>query len=147
MAKKVDFTNLKRQVGSCCLQSEGCLRCDDGNCCINNAKRTIALFEQKRLRVIANGMETIPSFDTKVYHNIQVVDAVAESLLLCKQCKENHEKDCVINVIRASLERVLFGDNIEDYKGTILQHIMELRMANEEMADSIMNAYNKIKAV
>lgn len=147
MAKKVDFTNLKKQVSSCCLQSEGCLRCDDGNCCIYNAKKSINLFEQKRLRIIPKGMNNIPNFDTKVYHDVEVVNAVAESLLLCKQCKENHEKDCVINVIRASLERVLFGDNVEDYKGTILQHIMELREINSELADNIMNAYNNIRAV
>lgn len=145
MAQRMDFTSLNSRVDHCCLKMDGCERCNEGNCNIAYCKEVMNIYKKKRLRLIPNGIENIPSFDTKVYHKQDIVNAVGECLLLCKQCKDNHMKECIINVVRSALERILFGDHVEDYKGSVLQHIIELTQLDSETGQSVMSCYNKLK--
>lgn len=143
--KRMKFKNLKEHIQHCCLTISGCGKCDDGNCCINYSKQAINLYEKKRLRLIPNGIANIPKFDIKIYEKPVAVSTIVECLLLCKECNHNHMQDCVINVVRSSTERILFGDNVDDYKGSVLQHVMELNKIHPEIGTSIMNCYKQIK--
>jgi hypothetical protein len=146
MAGGVSFSGISKKVNACCLGSENCNKCDEGECLIKFSKDVINFYNKKHERFYKNGIDKIPKFDTKIYEEDTIIDALTEILIQCKQCGDsNHEMDCIINVIRASLERTLFSDNIDDYKGSALQHIIEMVNLNYDIGNRVLEQYKAKK--
>ena len=78
--------------------------------------------------------------DLKVYDEAELENAIAHLLKECKDCREDHTEDCIINVIRNCLEVSLFGD-LHPYEGSALQYLMYLQSAFPEKAVLIADIY------
>ena len=88
-------------------------------------------------------MRNIPTTDFKVFENVELETAIAHILKECKDCKEDHTENCIINVIRNFYEVGLLGD-IQPYEGSSLQYLMALKADFPERADHIAAIYSSL---
>lgn len=89
---------------------------------------------------VPNGTERIPTMDFKVFEETGMEIAIAHILKECKDCKENHVENCIINVIRNCYEVGLFGE-IQPYEGSTLQYVMNLKSKFPERSQEIAEEY------
>ena len=66
--------------------------------------------------------------------------AIAHILKECKECKEDHTEDCIINVIRSCYEVSLIGDT-HPYEGSTIQYLMFLKEHYPDQAACIADVY------
>ncbi|UMZ72841.1 hypothetical protein [Natranaerofaba carboxydovora] len=92
---------------------------------------------------IDGGLDKLPLFDTKVFEEDNVVEALGTILKECKNCKMYHDEDCVINLMRSSLEFVLLGE-VLDYEGSTFVYLNEFKNNNEELGEELFLAYNSL---
>ena len=78
--------------------------------------------------------------DCKVFEETDLEIAIAHILKECKDCKEDHVKNCIINVIRNCYEVGLFGD-MQPYEGITLQYVMRLKSEFPERSQEIAAEY------
>ena len=91
------------------------------NCC-----RKETTCGQSPKKEVAQGMAHIPTMDFKVFDEVELETAIAHILKECKDCKEDHTEDCIINVIRSCYEVGLLGD-VQPYEGSALQYLMYIK--------------------
>ncbi len=65
---------------------------------------------------------------------------IAHILKECKDCKEDHVENCIINVIRNCYEVGLFGD-VLSYEGSALQYLMKVKEDFPEKSAQIAEIY------
>ena len=111
----------------CCRNDAVCGACQGKACVIGYAKHCIEEFLKQPRKEVPNGVEQIPTMDFKLFDETALETAIAHILKECKDCKEDHTDDCIINVIRNCQEVGLFGD-IQPYEGSALQYLMYLQM-------------------
>ena len=138
----VDFIKIEESVNNCCLKCEDC---SGKKCLVGFPKGIVSYVNETHEKRYPNAIKAIPTKDMKIFEESAVVDGIAELLVQCRECGADHDKDCVINTIRASLERAAFGDNLEDFKGSPLMHIMELSTENKRLGDKILASYKEKK--
>ncbi len=78
--------------------------------------------------------------DFKVFDEEELEKAIAHILKECKDCKEDHTENCIINVIRNCYEVGLLGD-IHPYEGSALQYLMFLKANFPDRAARIAEIY------
>ena len=140
---EVDFSRIEDSVNNCCLECNGC---SNKRCLVGFSKEIVKFFYNTHEKDYPNAIKYIPKTDFKVYDEDVLVDSIAEILIQCRGCGVDHRKDCIIGTIRASLERALFGDNLEDFKGNSLTHIFELSGVNPKLGHDVMVRYNMKKS-
>ncbi len=124
----------------CCMEGEVCTQCQEEACSIGYAKKCIKDYQKAPKKEIAEGTDKIPTTDFKVYDPHKLETAIAHILKECKDCKEDHTENCIINVIRNCYEVGLFGD-IHSYEGSALQYLMYLKAISPESAGRIADIY------
>ena len=67
-------------------------------------------------------------------------ESIAHILKECKDCKEDHTENCIINVIRNCYEVGLLGDP-HPYEGSALQYLMFLSENFPEKSELIAKFY------
>jgi len=87
-------------------------------------------------------MEKIPITDFKLFDETELETAIAHILKECKDCKEDHTDECIINVIRSCYEVGLLGD-VQTYEGSALQYLMYLKENYPDKALLIADAYSR----
>ena len=87
-----------------------------------------------------DGISRIPVTDFKVYDEVELETAIAHILKECKDCREDHTEDCIINVIRSCYEVGLVGD-VHAYEGSALQYLMYMKENYPEQAGKIADIY------
>lgn len=110
---------------NCCRNESVCGQCQKEQCIIGYAKECIKNYQQEPKKEVPGGTEHIPTTDFKVFDEIELETAIAHILKECKDCKEDHTEDCIINVIRNCYEVGLLGDR-QPYEGSALQYLMYL---------------------
>lgn len=90
-------------------------------------------------------MDYIPYEDTKLYDDERLIDAVAFIVNQCKNCQLYHDEECIINIVRSSMEILLLGDHM-DYKGSNLLYFSDLSQRNKEISDKIYTAFKNINS-
>ena len=78
--------------------------------------------------------------DLKPFNELELETAIAHILKECKDCKEDHTENCIINVIRNCYEVDLFGE-IQDYAGSALQYLMYVKENFPEHSAQIADIY------
>ncbi|WP_353892594.1 hypothetical protein PRVXH_001950 [Proteinivorax hydrogeniformans] len=138
MSKEFDLEGVIKSVTQCCL---GCSSCSNSKCLVGYDKKIInkAILSQEEF--VDGGIDGLNMIDTKIYDEDEMIDAIGFLLNQCKNCKLYHDEDCIINVIRASLELALLGDYV-DYEGSVLMYLNSIKGFDDKKAKKISEAYN-----
>lgn len=132
-------------LGNCCRSEALCGQCQGEACTIGFAKQCIKNYRKEPKKEVPGGMEHIPVSDFKVFEEEELEIAIAHILKECKDCKEDHTENCIINVIRNCYEVGLFGD-LHPYEGSALQYLMYLQTNFPEKAMKIADIYKNLPA-
>lgn len=128
----------------CCKGENVCRRCQGKLCNIGFAKACIKEYKKNPKKEIAGGSKRIPTTDFKVFDEAEMETGIAHILRECKDCKEDHTEECIINVIRNCYETSLLGDS-HPYEGSALQYLMYLKANHPEKAGEIAYIYSRGK--
>lgn len=126
----------------CCKSEDICIRCQGKSCLIGYAKKCIKEYQKEPKKMIPNGTENIPSMDYKVFDEAELESAIAHILKECKECRQDHVEDCIINVIRNCYEIGLLGDT-QPYAGSTTQYLMQLKSSFPDKAILVAEAYRQ----
>lgn len=132
-------------LGNCCRSEALCGQCQGEACTIGFAKQCIENYRKEPKKEVPDGTERIPVSDFKVFEEEELEIAIAHILKECKDCKEDHTENCIINVIRNCYEVGLFGD-LHPYEGSALQYLMYLQANFPEKAVKIADIYKNLPA-
>lgn len=127
---------------NCCRSEALCGECRGESCTIGFAKQCIRDYQREPKKEVLGGAERIPTMDAKVFEEEELEKAIAHILKECKDCKEDHTENCIINVIRNCYEVGLLGD-IHPYEGSALQYLMFLKANFPDKAAQIADIYMK----
>lgn len=125
---------------NCCKGEDVCGQSQNEACTIGFAKQCIQNYQKTPQKEVPDGVERIPTTDFKVFDEIELETAIAHILKECKDCKEDHTENCIINVIRNCYEVGLLGD-AHPYEGSALQYLMYLQSSFPEKAARIAALY------
>lgn len=125
---------------NCCRSEAVCGQCQGEACTIGYAKQCIQNYQREPKKTVPDGTEHIPTSDFKVFEEADLEIAIAHILKECKDCKEDHTENCIINVIRNCYEVSLFGD-VHSYEGSALQYLMYLKSNFPDKAVRIADIY------
>lgn len=143
MDKNINFNGLIEEIGKCCLSEEFCGTCEKEACLVGYCKQSLLTAFKQKDEFIDNGMDDIPYEDTKLYDDERIISAIGFILNQCKNCQLYHDEDCIINIIRCSMEVALLGDHI-DYKGSTLMYFSDLGNKNKEISQRIYSAFKQV---
>ncbi|MDE7298275.1 MAG: hypothetical protein K2N94_05535 [Lachnospiraceae bacterium] len=124
----------------CCKGEALCGQCQNASCTIGFAKECIQNYKKAPQKEVPDGTNRIPTMDFKVFDETKLGTAIAHILKECKNCKEDHTENCIINVIRNCYEVSMLGD-VQPYEGSSLQYLMYLRTHFPEKAAYIADVY------
>lgn len=131
---------VQNDLENCCRGEASCIRCQGTGCAIGYAKECIHTYIKTPKKEVPEGTAHVPTMDLKLYDEAELEIAIAHILKECKDCKEDHTEDCIINVIRNCLEVGLLGD-LHPYEGSALQYLMYLQKNHPEKAVRIAETY------
>lgn len=140
----VDIEALINAVSKCCLGEAQCGTCDMDNCLIGYCKKMLTTSLKDNTEFIDGGVENLPYYDTRFYDEVDVADTIGFLLNQCRNCNLYHDEACIINIIRSALEIILLGQ-VQEYKGSVLIYLNNIRDADEAVADKILEAFNRWK--
>lgn len=142
--EEINITSIRTAVQDCCRTSKECGQCQGKNCLVGFAKIVSEYAGLKKTLNIPNGIKMVPGADFKTYEPQDVAMAIAVINAQCKNCMDNHEDNCVINVTRSALEVCLFGQHFA-FQGNPLMYMMKLSEADAQHGAMVMNAYRSLK--
>ena len=151
--KGLDAGLVGNDLENCCRKETTCGQCQKSKLYHRIRKQCINDYKQAPKKEVAQGMAHIPTMDFKVFDEVELETAIAHILKECKDCKEDHTEDCIINVIRSCYEVGLLGD-VQPYEGSALQYLMYIKEnfpdKSLQIADSLQelirySQYRKVK--
>ncbi|NLZ52643.1 MAG: hypothetical protein GX892_05765 [Thermoanaerobacteraceae bacterium] len=140
----VNIEGLINEVSKCCLGESQCGKCDMENCLIGYCKKMLTTSLKQNTEYIDDGVENLPYYDTKIYDEVDTTEAIGYLLNQCRNCNLYHDEACIINIIRSALEIILLGE-AQEYKGSVLIYLNDIKQINEKVSDSIFQAFHRIK--
>lgn len=140
----IDIEGLINEVSKCCLSESVCGKCDMQNCLVGYCKKVLITSLKQQSKFIDGGIDNLPHYDTKFYDEEYVANTIGYLLKQCRNCNLYHDDDCIINIIRSALEIILMGQE-QEYKGSVLIYLNDIKTVNEKVADKIFEAFNRIK--
>lgn len=131
---------IRDDLENCCLKETTCGQCKKEACTIGFAKQCIREYMKEPKKEVSGDTGNIPITDFKLFDETELETAIAHILKECKDCKEDHTENCIINVIRNCYEVGLFG-NAHPYEGSALQYLMFLKSEFPEKSSRIADIY------
>lgn len=119
--------------------------CKPATCMVGFAARSLKFARQKGIFDIPGAMRHIPQSDMKHYFVEDIVPALAETNLQCRECRDNHSQDCVIALARTCLENTVLEKNIE-FPGHMFMYLAMVKEQNQELAKLLAEEIQKRKA-
>ncbi len=138
--KGFDAELVAADLENCCRSEAVCGGCQEEACIIGYARHCIAEYLREPRQEVPDGVKRVPTMDFKMFDEAELEIAIAHILRECKDCKEDHTEDCIINVIRNCYEVGLLGD-IQPYEGSALQYLMYLKNSFPEKSLHIADLY------
>ncbi|MCY6484623.1 hypothetical protein OW763_09755 [Clostridium aestuarii] len=132
------LNNLEKILNTICKDCNE--HCIPNKCLIGFTLSLINNFKNESIYVVENGRNLIPNKDTHYYEKEIVADAIANICKLCKQCKRNHTKNCIISLIKDSLELTQLAKPIS-YGGNIITYFNNISNQDTELASLIHSKY------
>ena len=133
---------IMNDLANCCKSADVCGKCQQAACAIGYARQCVENYQKEPKKEVPNGTENLPTSDYKAFDELELEIAIAHVLKECKDCKEDHVEDCIINVIRNCYEIGLLGD-AQPYEGSSIQYLMHLQSAFPDKAVQIADAYKQ----
>ena len=133
--------NVKEICDECC--HKGSEKCNYRKCNIGFADYVAKNIKNNSTYSIADGESLIPKDDLKYYDERVIARGIASICRLCKECNENHSENCVISLIRRSLEYTQLTDKIS-YPGNVIIYLMNVSKEKPELAELIKQEYMSI---
>lgn len=139
------LNNLGNNIREICdeCSHKGSEKCSYRKCNIGFADYVAKNIKNNSTYSIADGESLIPKDDLKYYDEKIVARGIANICRLCKECNENHSEDCVIALIRRSLEYTQLRDKIT-YPGNVIIYLMNVSKQKPELAELIKQEYMSI---
>ena len=131
-------SNVKEICSDCC--HKGTEKCNYRKCNIGFAEYVVKNIKENSIKSIEDGENLIPKNDLKYYDEKIIARGIANICKLCKDCNENHSENCVVALIRRSLEYTQLKDKIE-YPGNVLMYLMNVSKQKPEFAELIKQEY------
>ena len=138
--KGLNADSVWNDLENCCRGEALCVQCQGESCIIGFARQCISNYQREPQKEVPGGTERVPVMDFKVFDEEELEKAIAHILKECKDCKEDHTENCIINVIRNCYEVGLLGD-IHPYEGSALQYLMFLKANFPDRAARIAEIY------
>lgn len=138
--KGLNADSVWNDLENCCRGEDLCVKCQGESCIIGFARQCIRNYQREPQKEVPGGKERVPVMDFKVFDEEELEKAIAHILKECKDCKEDHTENCIINVIRNCYEVGLLGD-IHPYEGSALQYLMFLKANFPDRAARIAEIY------
>ncbi len=118
--------------------------CKPATCIIGFASRSLKFSLQKGILDIPGSGGHIPQSDMKPYFVDNIVPALAETCLQCRECRDNHNPDCVISLTRTCLENTILEKNIE-YPGNVFMYLAMVKEQDSGIAKMLAEEMQKRK--
>lgn len=138
--KELNFSRLVDKLQPCCLSERECGVCERASCLVGYGTECIKSCMINKVTYVQGGYDNIPITDTRVYDKEYITDAVVDILKTCKNCKESHFDNCIVNILRSCYEVILFGEE-KEYKGSALVYLNDLKEGNPEMSEKLFEKY------
>lgn len=138
----INTHKIKDSVENICLGEGKCGSCQGKNCPIGYAKIAINSVDATGNPILGDGKNTLPkSPKSKDFDSEKVAEGIVSSIESCLNCKEAHNKNCIVNKSREALETIYFGEPLS-FSGDISQYIDEVRKRDIKLAEKIKNRIN-----
>ncbi|MBC9785607.1 hypothetical protein H1S01_14025 [Heliobacterium chlorum] len=137
---EINLQEIHEKLNNLCLDGEVCSNCEKNKCLIFFAKKVASYVLTKKVTTIRQGMAMIPNHDLKTYSEDDMIETLAMVLQQCKDCRDNHDDDCTINLIRTCMEYALFGDKLP-YQGSVTLYLLEAQKSNGRVGDTLKAKY------
>lgn len=138
------LSNLEENLQDICKEclNYGSEKCKTRKCNIGFALYVIQYAKESSLPILKDGEKLIPKDDIKYYDEVSIAMGISNICKLCRECNENHNEECVISLIRRSLENTQIKQSIS-YPGNILGYLMRVSEQNTNFAELIKEEYMK----
>lgn len=140
----INYEGLIEKIGQCCLTENSCGVCQKSSCLIGYCKQTLLGCLKQNSDFVDDGMVNIPYDDVRIYDTETIINALAHLLHECRNCNVYHDEECIINVVRSTFEIILLGE-ANDYNGSTLLYLNDIKGKNPVIAGRIFNAFQAIK--
>ncbi len=140
----INYEGLITKIKDVCLTEQSCGMCKQDKCLIGYCKRSLTTCFKDNNDFLDGGLDKLPLSDMKVYDDETVVDSLAFLLQQCKNCNLYHDEDCIINIVRSAFEVILLGDP-QEYKGSTLMYLNDIKNVDAHTADRIFAAFQLAK--
>lgn len=139
--KDFDFIKMFYDIRQMCLTEDVCGTCKDMECLVGFARNMIGKAKKMDSDKIPGAHKELPLVDLKgSYDPYTTMEAIAHSLQQCRSCKEAHNPDCLVNLIRSCYEIILLG-NERPYTGSTFAYLTKLAEIEPEKAAYISQVY------
>ena len=141
MMEDLNLLEIFKDLGKICKTPAVCGKCAEKACLVGYSRNVAVECRKEKRTGIPNGFENIPPSDIRGgYDEYEVLHAIAHLLLQCKECKDDHYENCIINIIRSCLEVIEFGEE-QKYEGNVIQYLMKISQSNPTKAAIIQEEY------
>lgn len=140
------LNNIEKSVKEICDECchRGTEQCNYRRCNIGFVNYVAKNIKNNSTYSITDGESLIPKSDVKYYEEKVIAHGIANVCRLCKNCNENHSENCVISLIRRSLEYTQLRDRIV-YPGNVIMYLMNVSKQKPELAELIKEEYMRIE--
>ena len=140
-----NLDEIRDDLDNVCLTEAVCKKCLGKKCLIGYSKYCVAECKSEDQGYLEDGIDGIPTDDLRDgYDEFDSLHAIAHLLNQCHSCKNDHNKNCILNIVRNAYEVIEFGEE-QDYEGNPLSYMMKLNQINPEKAAIILDEYNAKK--
>ena len=139
------YERVEENLNKICLECKfyNTSQCIPSKCNIGFAKNAVEAAKENGLKIIGDGIKLIPKNDIKLYNKDLIAKSIASVCRLCKECKQDHDENCIISLSRKSLESTYFKDDVI-YPGNILMYLVNVAKQDQKFADKIKAEYDEI---
>lgn len=140
----VNLDKLAKLLNDFCIDCDenAAKTCKEATCLVGFAKKVVRFASEKGVLDIPGASKLVPVNDFKTYYQESVARAIAESCRQCKECRDNHSQDCVISLVRTSLEYAVLQEQIE-YPGSVFIYLAKVKQQNEDISTQIASNLRK----
>ncbi|PRR79893.1 hypothetical protein CLLI_06260 [Clostridium liquoris] len=140
------FEMTEKSLNEICKECKyyGSSECVPPKCNIGFSLNAIKAAYKNGEKSINDGVKLIPKDDMKMYDENALAKSIACICRLCRECKENHNENCIISLSRKSLESTRLPEEVV-YPGDVLTYLLNVAKQNQVFSDKIKNEYIGIK--
>jgi putative Ca2+/H+ antiporter (TMEM165/GDT1 family) len=114
--------NIKPAVEKICLGEDKCGVCQGNKCRVGAAKEVINKSLDSSNYIVNINLSKNNSFNHKEFSKEKTLEALNETVKNCIGCIEEHDKSCVVNIVREMLENEYLGENLA-FEGDIEKYM------------------------